>query len=416
MPSTNQASDRSLMPKRYRVAIITRTFPPKRGGIASAHYNLYKLLQRDHDVRAFAFDDDDASPHPDVVRRKSSRLLRMPVQAFFSQYVRRYDKTHPAVYCRALAAVLPAARALSRPLRQFRPDIVIIPDNFVPGLALKIPPNASVIWMSRNNFKRFEGQPLIDKRSWMDIHLAHRMELRALRKADFVVCPSYYMKHVFEETYPVDLPIEVIYNFVESGTLENVRPSDLREKLGIDERYRLIYLPSAGTANKGKRYTFELIRRLGATERVAFYISGPIPPDLARELASLPETISVYAPGQVAYTDNLRHVAACDFAISPTLIENLSNAIVEGLMLDVPFVTFDTGGNKEIIRCGINGVIVPYIDVEALVARSAELIENPEMLSRFKANCRTPLRSILDSDRLRAQYQAVFDRLRSKAA
>jgi len=39
----------------------------------------------------------------------------------------------------------------------------------------------------------------------------------------------------------------------------------------------------------------------------------------------------------------------CFIGISPNLEENFSNAILEAQTSGVPFVSFDTGGNKEIV-------------------------------------------------------------------
>ncbi len=400
------------MTKRYRIAIITRSFPPKSGGIASAHYNLFQLLRNDHDVRAFAFDDGDASTEQATLR-KSGKIAAALCQAFFAFQVRRVDRKADPHYCRSLASVIPASFALGAPLRRFRPDIVIVPDNYVPALAMPMPPDASVIWMSRNNYRRFADQPLVASRHWFDVHLAHRMELRALRKAHHVVCPSHYMKRVFSETYPVDLPIKVIYNFMDPTNLEQVRPSNLRTEMGLSGDVRLIYLPSAGTAIKGKRYVYEIIRRLSNENHAAFYISGPIERDLQRELDHLDSSIKVFAPGHLNYQENLKHVAACDFAISPTLIENLSNAIVEGLLLGLPFITFDTGGNREIVHTGVNGAVVPYLDVEGLVHHAQEYLNNPEQLAKAKAKTREPIADLVCPDRIRQQYATLFDSLRT---
>jgi glycosyltransferase involved in cell wall biosynthesis len=401
--------------ERYRVAIVTRSFPPKSGGIASAHYNLFQLLRADHDVKAFAFDDENA-PAPDAVGRKSSRAAASVLERALTAYIHRFEPRARVVYCKSIASISPAARSLSGPLAAFHPDIVIVPDNYAPALAMKFPKRSSVVWMSRNNYKRMENQPLVHSRSWMDIHLAHRLELRGLRKAHHVICPSRYMERVFRDTYPIDIPIDVIYNFVHPATLDAVSAVNLKSRMGMKPDQPLVYIPSAGSPVKGKRYVFEIIRRLGGEGSAGFYLSGEITSDLARELSSLDSRFAVFAPGHLSYAENLAHVAACDFAVSPTLIENLSNAIVEGLMLGLPFVTFDTGGNAEIVHSGVNGFVVPYLDVEALVARSLELVEDSGLRARMRAQSRAPIASMLDPEHLRAQYQAVFDRLRGARA
>ena len=61
--------------RRLRIAIITPSFPPKSGGIAVSHYNLFHLLKKEYEVRAFAYDDDDPEPCENVMRRKTPSFI-----------------------------------------------------------------------------------------------------------------------------------------------------------------------------------------------------------------------------------------------------------------------------------------------------------------------------------------------------
>ena len=65
-------------------------------------------------------------------------------------YLRRYDKkAPPPSYCPQIASVIPAIRSLNQELARFDPDFVILPDNFVPGLALRLPPKACATLLAR---------------------------------------------------------------------------------------------------------------------------------------------------------------------------------------------------------------------------------------------------------------------------
>ncbi len=78
-------------------------------------------------------------------------------------------------------------------------------------------------------------------------------------------------------------------------------------------------------------------------------------------------------------------VKACSFGIYPTLAENYSMAILEALLCGVPMVTFEVGGNAEIIKDGINGYLISPYDVDALVTAAAHLLDS-ETVERISSS------------------------------
>jgi len=397
-----------------RIAIYTRTFPPKGGGVASAHYNLYLLLRRDYDVKVFAFDDSCPSVDPDAVRMKSPAAISKILRFYVKRKIRKFDPYGKIEYSYWIANVAFSVMMLNYSLHKFSPDLIIMPDNFVPGYFVLKPKKSKLIWMSRNNFKRFENQPLVRQGSWMDIALAHSMERRAMRKANVVVCPSDYMKRVFRETYPSNLPVKIIYNFMDKEILDQIMSFDIRDTIKVSADTLLVYIPSGGSPVKGKRYVYEIIRRLSKRAKIAFYISGHIDNELNAELSHVDKKVKIYAPGHLSYKENLQIVAACDIGISPTLIENLSNSIVEGLFLRVPFVTFDTGGNSEIIKNGTNGYVVPYLDVDTLVEKAESLLTNTKLLNEMKSHTLEFIQKVINNEKILLQYHQLFKELKSK--
>lgn len=57
----------------------------------------------------------------------------------------------------------------------------------------------------------------------------------------------------------------------------------------------------------------------------------------------------------------------------------------------------------------MNGFVVPFLDVENMVARSRELLENRELLIRMKADSTVPLAEMLNPATIRSQYRGIFD-------
>lgn len=404
------------MPESYRIAIYTRSYPPKGGGIAAAHFSLAQCLRREHEVAIFAFDDDDASQEPNVFRARTPPSLAKVMQWLARRWVRHYATRESAINCERIFRIAPAVRSLNKALQIFGPDFILCPDNFVPALALKKPATAKLIWIAHNNFSRFERNPIATDYSWIDLQLAHRLELRGSRKADAFVAVSEYMMKVGEATLEPSCPKAVVRNYVDSDFLAAIRPSPLRSELGLDPGAALIHIPSGGTAMKGERYTFELIRRLGRNGKVAFFVSGPVGPKLSHELSHATEGPTVHTPGQQPYENNLRDVAACDLTVSPTVIENLSSAFIESLALGVPVVSFDVGGNRELIEDGKNGWLVPYLDVESLIGVSESLIFNAPVLAEMKNAARESIAGLASSERVLNEYGALFSNLSDRGA
>jgi glycosyltransferase involved in cell wall biosynthesis len=186
-------------------------------------------------------------------------------------------------------------------------------------------------------------------------------------------------------------------------------PSPLRTLLGLPERALVVSIPSGGAPIKGLRYLCEIARGLAVASPIGVYVSGYVSDDIRWELEQLAPRVRCFLPGHVGYDVNLAHVAACDLTVSPTLIENLSNALVESILLGVPVVTFDTGGNSEIIEAGRTGVIVGHADVEGLIREVRCLITSPAALQALRSACAPNARRLIDPSAIERVFEDVFD-------
>jgi glycosyltransferase involved in cell wall biosynthesis len=399
--------------QRKRIAIYTSSFPPKTGGIAAAHYNLFQMFSAEHDVQAFVFRDFESHVNDDhrvtrgatfpgtrqIGRALLRKLLKQPIRKSFHN-------------CDAIAETAVSVMRMNGRLKKFAPDLIICPDHFLSALALRKPVGAKLAWMARHNYLRFAQQPLCNNVDFDDLHLAHRLERRALKKADYLVSPSEYMVNLYNSMFDRKLPTFIAKNFVQEEVLASVQTSNLRQMLSIPDDVILIYIPSGGSDIKGARYTFEIVRRLASRRRLAAYIPGHIGSTLKYELETLCKAVAIHAPGKVPYGVNLTHVAACDLTVTPTLVENLSNALVESMMLGVPVVAFDTGGNKEIVQENRTGCIVPYADVEALINATDALLDDKQRFIDLRRRCIENASAIVDRGRIEATYNELLDSVR----
>ena len=76
-------------------------------------------------------------------------------------------------------------------------------------------------------------------------------------------------------------------------------------------------------------------------------------------------------------------MAAADALVVYSGYEGLSHTILESLHLGAPVIASDKGGNPEVIRHGINGLVIPHVDLPALRQGISDLLQNH---SHYAAN------------------------------
>lgn len=104
---------------------------------------------------------------------------------------------------------------------------------------------------------------------------------------------------------------------------------------------------------------------------------GPLEDDLRRQVRALGLEARVHFTGRVANVYPL--LGESDLFALPSRIEGFPNALGEAMAAGLPVVAFDCpSGPRALIRHGIDGLLVPPQDVEALAGALDRLIEHPD--------------------------------------
>ena len=383
------------MTQRGRIAVIAPSVPPvSQGGIASAHDQLARLLKKSgYDVRVFTFADFGSArlfrdPEGWISRFGSPRGLARAIQGV-SRVVWALLERSWTLRSYQTADVLKTfwgCRGIRRELAAWSPAIVVVPDQGVPALWLRTIKSPGQIWVAvqHHNPLRFLDQPEFGLHSPRDAHFAARLESRALGWIDRLICPSRDMATIFEKTFGPEHPhlrdrVEVIPNLIESELIQSVALTEVGQLTQTGVR---IYIPSAGSRFKGSDLLLELLSRLVVAIRswsralpIEFYLSGGISEDqqqdltlLLKQLQSKHSDIHFLIPGGLPHRAHLSWVARCSVCVSPTWIDNYSMALLEAQSLGLPTVSFDVGGNRDLVpESGELGTLVPRGDLGALV-------------------------------------------------
>jgi L-malate glycosyltransferase len=82
-------------------------------------------------------------------------------------------------------------------------------------------------------------------------------------------------------------------------------------------------------------------------------------------------------------TDIPEILASCDLAVLPSRAEGLPNAVLEYMAAGLPSVVSRVGGNAELIKDGVTGLLVPPEDSSALSAAMLKLLRDPALARRI---------------------------------
>ena len=101
----------------------------------------------------------------------------------------------------------------------------------------------------------------------------------------------------------------------------------------------------------------------------------------------------------------------CDLAVSSSLSEALSNAIVEYAAAGVATIATDVGGSREVVEPDHTGFIVPPGRPELLAERIRQLLLDDDLRRRFGDNARRKAESEFSEERILDEHAKLYERL-----
>lgn len=89
-----------------------------------------------------------------------------------------------------------------------------------------------------------------------------------------------------------------------------------------------------------------------------------------------------------------------DIFVNPSYREGLPRTNIEAMAMSTPIITTDTPGCKNTVRDGIDGILVPFKDVESLTEAILTLIENKKLRDFMAVNARVRAENEFSLDKI----------------
>jgi glycosyltransferase involved in cell wall biosynthesis len=107
-------------------------------------------------------------------------------------------------------------------------------------------------------------------------------------------------------------------------------------------------------------------------------------------------------------------LATLDISVLPSASESLSNVILESMAAGVAVVAANVGGNPELVKNGVTGLLFPSGDEEQLSRAMETLVTQPELREQFGICARQKAQAEYAIPKIRDRYQELYRGLLSE--
>jgi glycosyltransferase involved in cell wall biosynthesis len=361
-----------------KILLATPLYPPEIGGPATYAHMLEQLLPA-HDIEVEIVPFSTARKWPKIIRHIM----------YFVQLL-RVIKDCDMVYALDPSSVgLPAALAA-----KFKKKLFLLR---VPG-----------------DYAWEQGQVRFGVTDVLDVFVARknryhpvvrflvRLESYVARQAEIVIVPSEYMKRIVTTWGVHPARIKPIYSALFPLPVSEER-SALRTMFG----YRGKTIISVGRLVpwKGFDTLIELLPQLRTRVPDANLVivgDGPMGARLKARTRELNLTDHVRFLDRQPKQALGAAIAAADAFVLNTAYEGLSHQLLEVMDLGVPIVTTDVGGNPELIKDTVTGILVEHNNVEELLTGIERALTHESFTKHMVANARLRVKEF-------AQEKVILD-------
>ncbi|MGX5201230.1 glycosyltransferase family 4 protein [Aliikangiella sp. IMCC44632] len=102
---------------------------------------------------------------------------------------------------------------------------------------------------------------------------------------------------------------------------------------------------------------------------------------------------------------------ACDLLVLPSLREGLPRAVLESLAYATPVIASANPGTMEVIKDGVNGLIVPLKNSQAIADKITQLYQDKALYSQLKSQTQATIKNQFSHQKTVLEYEKYFTEL-----
>jgi glycosyltransferase involved in cell wall biosynthesis len=203
--------------------------------------------------------------------------------------------------------------------------------------------------------------------------------------------------------------------FLDVGSRMTV--ADARRRLSIPETAPVVGKIARLFPLKGHHAFLEAGARIAAREPECRFLlvgDGILRRELEEEACRLGIGDRTVFAGLVAPEEVAPYIQAMDVVVHTSLREGIARVIPQAGAVGKPVVTYELDGAPEVVRHGLSGFLVPPEDLEAIAARTLELLRDPALRKKMGYCGRAFAAEHYPAARMVEAINAVYARARAR--
>ncbi len=231
----------------------------------------------------------------------------------------------------------------------------------------------------------------------------------SINQSDGVTAVSNHLRHQTCEQLKIKKEIEVIYNFIDFARFSRLNKEHFRKAIAPEGEKILVH---TSNFRKVKRIedvilTFEIVQKK-IPSKLLLVGDGPERPRLERMTREMGLFEHVRFLGKQDAIEEI--LAVADLFIIPSSNESFGLAALEAMACEVPVISSNAGGLPEVNIHGETGFLADIGDVESMGRNALMLLEDEEMLKKFRQNAVAQARRF-DISIILPQYENYYEKI-----
>ena len=234
--------------------------------------------------------------------------------------------------------------------------------------------------------------------------MAHQMRL--VREADAVIAMTPSERDFLVARGVASERVSIVGAGVDAASVQGGDGERFRARLGLGRR-PIVFSVGANAYDKGTVHTVDAMRRFWESGHdAALVLAGPRLSHFDAYLTRLPSAREhLHVLGPISDDERRDLYAAGDIFVLPSRTDSFGIVYLEAWACGKPVIGARAGGVPDVIRHGVDGLLVPFGDTGALAEAIASLLDDPERARAMGAAGRDTLPA--------RSWEAVYRRIRA---
>jgi N-acetyl-alpha-D-glucosaminyl L-malate synthase BshA len=241
-----------------------------------------------------------------------------------------------------------------------------------------------------------------------------RVTEHALRRSDAVTAVSEWLRAQTEQVFGVTRPIEVVPNFVDASRFRPREKARQRARLAPAGERVLAHVSNFRPVKRAV-LAVEAFATVAAAMPARLLMVGDGPDRAACEAKAkaLGVKEKVRFVGAQSHVEDL--LPCADVLLLPSEYESFGLAALEAMACGVVPVVTRAGGLPEVVRDGVDGLLVPEAEVGRMGERVLALLRDPARLEAMATAASASARERFAPGAVVPRYEALYERVVSAA-